>query len=59
MDDLIYIGLNQKTIEDFKKAMIHEYEMIDLSIFLAYKWSNHHEEYSFVKKNMLMICWKI
>ena len=30
VDDLIYMGTNSKMIEDFKKAMMSEYEMTDL-----------------------------
>ena len=32
VDDLIYMGTNMKMVEDFKRAMMKEYEMIDLGL---------------------------
>jgi len=32
VDDLIYIGTNHKMVEEFKMAMLKEYEMTDLGL---------------------------
>lgn len=32
VDDLIYVGSNQKIIEEFKRAMMNKYEMTDLGL---------------------------
>ena len=32
VDDLIYTGTNPSTVQKFKEAMMHEYEMTDLSL---------------------------
>ena len=32
VDDLIYMGTNRKMVEDFKKAMLKEFEMTDLGL---------------------------
>ena len=32
VDDLIYMGTNMKMVEDFKKAMMKEFEMTDLGL---------------------------
>lgn len=32
VDDLIYMGTNDQMLDDFKEAMMKEYEMTDLGI---------------------------
>ena len=32
VDDLIFTGNNPTMFEDFKKSMVHEFEMIDISL---------------------------
>lgn len=32
VDDLIYMGTNMKLVEDFKRAIMKEYEMTDLGL---------------------------
>ena len=58
IDDLIFTGNNLKMVVEYREAMVKHFEMTDLglmSYFLGIEVVQQMMEFSFLKRNMLMI----
>ena len=61
VDDLIYMGTNKKLVEDFKKAILKEFEMTDLGLmkyFLGFQVRQSTGEVFICQESTLKICLK-